>query len=100
MRRKRCLTVCVHSVLIKIVLMCLVCQASSPRVEFLRTVSKFRKRKKISSRLFMSRIKRKVRHFQLLLRRGLAGTLKKRTEKTCCFANLNDVHVAAALILS
>ena len=94
MRRKRCLTVCVHSVLIKIVLMCLVCQASSPRVEFLRTVSKFRKRKKISSRLF------KVRHFQLLLRRGLAGTLKKRTEKTCCFANLNDVHVAAALILS
>ena len=69
-----------------------------------KTISEFRMRKKISSRLFTSSIKREIRHFLVVVVQWRQRNVQKSMMhvQSCCFANLNyyffEVPVAVAVV--
>ena len=53
-------------------------KANSPGVDFLRNISaKFRRRKKISSSLVYTSIKREIRHFHVVVKQGRQRNVQK-----------------------
>ena len=106
-------------IVIAIVPSSLLCRmyTNSPGVEFLRTLSKLRRRKKISSLikcLMTSSIKHEIRHFHVVVVQNVKECTKKRYVRaklffSCCFSYFNnllvlktycfyDVHVAVAVV--
>ena len=65
--------------------------ANFSEVEFLKTVSKFRKRERKSSASFTSSTKRKIRHFHVVIVQRQQRNAKKRVMyvQSCCFVDLN-----------
>ena len=78
--------------------------ATSPRVEFLRTLSKLRKGKKIPHCLFTSSIKHENRHFHVVAVLWWQRNVQKREMhvQSYCFAYstyfIFDYLVAAAVV--
>ena len=96
--------ICVLLISIVIISTCLLdqVQANSSGVEFLRTISKFRRERQFCHALFTSSLKPEIRHFHIS---GVVRA-KKCTVKTCCscFAFSTycffDVLVAVVIVAS